>query len=448
MFGKQTRIDLLMTLCCRFNVVMRTQHKPNSQTAARIHNFVGNEPRRPGSHYKLASSGTSLAIEIPGEPYIDRAAMSARAVISTATVDRVGDSLVPRGCRLDNYVKNPVVMWAHGLAGISQPIGTSRDARGNVAVTISDRDVHATSWFSQKSLEAAQIFELIDEGIIRATSVRERPIKSRVVRDPEAGDVLVVEEWELEEWSWCAIGVNPDAVAKALHRNKLAGRPMTPSILKSLIAVAPTAKRFGLGLPMEKTVTDPDLPHDDDLVSMAGDTAVESNSDDWDAEAPPYGSTVVSAVHASLATACHNIADAMGPLENPMVKEGLQAILSALQGQMIAIEGLHTSCYPDQTSLKASDDDSEQAGEAMKAFLASGRLAPLQVLGLGARLQGLVAARNLTPDQRRTLGGVSQQLARLVAQSKAHHADGDADKIAALQQSISDLTGLVGAMKK
>ena len=69
---------------------------------------------------------------------------------------------------MENYSKNPVVMWAHGMEGICQPIGTSRDANGNVAVIVSQDDVQATSWFSQKSLEAAQIFELIDEGIVKA----------------------------------------------------------------------------------------------------------------------------------------------------------------------------------------------------------------------------------------------------------------------------------------
>ena len=50
-------------------------------------------PRRaaPGCHYKLAPSGRSLAMETTVAPEIDRQAMSARAVISTATIDRVQD---------------------------------------------------------------------------------------------------------------------------------------------------------------------------------------------------------------------------------------------------------------------------------------------------------------------------------------------------------------------
>ena len=84
----------------------------------------------------------------------------------------------------------------------------------------------------------------------------------------------------------------------------------------------------------------------------------------------------------------------------------------------------------------------------MKAFLASGRVASLQVLGLGARLKGLIGARNLTTDQRRTLNGVSRQLGRLVSQSKSYQCDNDEAKIAALEKSIHELTGLVGHLRK
>ena len=84
----------------------------------------------------------------------------------------------------------------------------------------------------------------------------------------------------------------------------------------------------------------------------------------------------------------------------------------------------------------------------MKAFLASGRIASLQVLGLGSRLKGMIGARNLTADQRRTLNGIARQMARLVSQSKSHQADIDRTKLAMLEKSIHELAGLVGSIKK
>ena len=397
-------------------------------------------------HYRIDATNGSLAIDHISPPYVDRAAMSAQAVISTATIDRVGDLLIPRGCRLENYAKNPIVLWAHGLEGITQPIGTSLSPDGELAVSVSETEVKATSWFSQKSLESAQIFELIDEGIIRATSVRETPLQSCIHHDPNGGDVLIVEEWELEEWSWCAIGINPDAVAKTLHRNKLGGQPITPSVLKSLIAVAPVNRKFGIGLSTEKDMTVPLESEEAVEEEILDDTLSDLDELENSAEMQPYGASVVSAAYAALAAASQNIEDAMAPLENPAVKEGLSAILVSLQGQSAALEGLHASSYPDQPPLKG-DDQQQHDVDALKAFLAAGRVPSLQVIGLGSRLKGLIAAKNLTSHQRQTLNGVAKQLNRLVSQAKSYHSEVDDLKLQALHQSITELTRLCGGIK-
>ena len=429
-----------------------TTNITDAATESLITNVLGNRVRRPGRHYLLSDGGTSLAIDITGQPYVDRKAMSARAVISTATIDRVGDVLIPQGCQLSNFAKNPVVLWAHGLEGIGCPIATSRDPNGDLSVTISDTDVQATAWFSQSSLEAAQIFELIDEGIVRATSVRETPIKSHIRRDLEHGDVVVVEEWDLEEWSWCAVGVNPDAVAKALDRNRLGGHPISPSILKSLSAVAPAIQRYGRGLPMEKILKDTSQPVDDDDANVStDDSANESDDEGFHPTTRPYGSTVVSAAHASLDEACRNIAEAIGPLENPVVKESLQGILTLLEEQVLVLEGLHSSNYPNQPQLKddSADGDDSGDGDQMKAFLASGQVATLPLFGVGNRLKGLIVARNLTRNQRRTLTNLSQQWNRLISQAKSHTQVSDSNlKNAALQRSIEDLEAMIGKLRQ
>lgn len=372
--------------------------------------------------------------------------MSARAVISTSTVDRVGDVLIPTGCRLENYAKNPVVLWAHGLEGIGHPIATSSDPNGQLSVAISRDDVQATAWFSQSSLEAAQVFELIDEGIVRATSVRETPIRTRHHIDSEAGDILIVDEWDLEEWSWCAVGVNPDAVAKTLHRNRLGGKPISPSILKSLMAVSPPTRRYGVGLSREDSVTEPTIVADTANATPRSIASDDLSDRDCQQFPQPYGSTVVSAVHSSLSIACQNIESAMSTLENPPVKEGLNGILDALRDQIASLEGLHAANYPHQPDLQ-SDESPDAAEDELKSFLASGQLVPLQVLGLGARLKGLISDRNLTPFQRKTLTSVSQRLEKLVDQPKPEAVNQDVAKLALLQKSITELTDLVSRFR-
>lgn len=419
-------------------------------------------------------------MDVLSEPRVDRGRMAATAIISTPVVDRVGDVLNPLGCKLDNYRNNPAVLWAHGFDDITLPVGKSEDPDGNLSVSISEEGVAATCFFSQRSLEAAQIFELVDEGVVRGTSVRETPIVSSFQRDQQYGDLLIVDEWDLEEWSWCCVGVNPEAVAKALGRNRLAGKPIVPSILKSLSAVAPSLKHYGKGfdpaetVPVKKRYTPAQLKamSDEDLTKAKADaenpeaitdeekrrkaeepaetdveTETETETESTDGTEPgntPYGAQVVSAVHSAIAGAVANIEQAMGPLENPEVKAALSDIMAALGDQCTALEGVYTAQYPDQPALKADTGKDAEGVESMKAFLASGRLPQLQMAGIGARLKSLTAAKNLNAEQRGVIGGIVGHLARLGQQAKSYKPaaksaqtdDADEEKRKALQAQI------------
>lgn len=137
--------------------------------------------------------------------------MSARAVINTPREDREGDVIVPRGVHLDNYRNNPVVLWEHGLGELTRPIAKCQQPDGKLALDVSDHEITATSFFTDKCLESLQIFHLIAEGLVRATSVRALPIKSAIRKTSNAGSGIILKEWELIEWSWGALGVNPDS---------------------------------------------------------------------------------------------------------------------------------------------------------------------------------------------------------------------------------------------
>jgi hypothetical protein len=425
-----------------------------------VDSIVLGRGRRTGSHYKLAANSPSLAIDIESTPRFDTSKVMATCVISTPTVDRVGDLLIPIGCRLDNYRRNPAVLWNHGF-GFDLPVGKSEDGEGNLAVRVAEEAVDADCYFAQSVPESMQIFALIEEGIVRAASVRETPLKSSYQRDKDLGDVLVVEEWDLEEWSWVPVGMNPDAVAKVLHRNRLADRPIAQPILKSLIAIAPELKRFGKGIdlaPEATTVTkksytkailakltaaqlkaakadadDESMPAVEDEEKRLKDAGSDGEPvpDDEPAEDDsansPYGSQVLSALHSSLASAVTGLKQAMAPLENPDVKGPLTEMLSALEGQVAAVEGLHTKCYQDRPGLKMDAPGDEEAEEAMKSFLASGQLPQLQLAGWGSRLKGVVSAANLSAEQRATLKGLLGHLSHLQTQAKSHKPQPKAD---------------------
>jgi len=471
-----------------------------------IESVIGSQigrPRSPGAFYKLAPAAPSLAMDVnDGAPYVDRAAMSARAVISTPALDRMGDVLVPEGIRLDNYRRNPVVLWAHGFEGITIPLGRSEDPDGNLTVRVNGGAVEATCFFSQSTLEAEQIFELIAEKIVRATSVRETPIKSSWTHDPVLGDFLYVEEWDLEEWSWCCVPVNQECVAKAteiFHRGRLAGRPIGPSIMKSLSVIAPELKALGVGLDFAKGDTvkvkytkaqlksmslaqlkaakadaeDPAAVEEEEKARKADDASDPANKPAEDVAEPedtttaaaestdgeeskdagtmPYGQQLLSAAFTSLSDCIKGLESSLGPLEQETVKGGLGDILSALKDQQTAIDGLHSSVYG--KALGGGEPDGDEGGdaEAMKSFLALGKGRDLQVFGLASRLKSLSTAKNLTADQRKMLNDVDGHLRRLVSQAKSAAAAKpaekpapaaaaeDPEKIAALQKMIDDL---------
>jgi hypothetical protein len=183
-----------------------------------------------GTLCKLAGGRSVRVASESSAPYVDESAMSATAVISTVDRDRVGDILLPYGCSLDNYRKNPIVLWEHGLTNVSMPIGTSESPDGELAIEINDDQIKATCYFSQTLKEAQQVFELVAEGIVKAASVRANPITTE-----RGGEIS---EWDLEEWSWVCVGCNPEAVAKTISRNRLAGSTIAPAIRRSLLRIS------------------------------------------------------------------------------------------------------------------------------------------------------------------------------------------------------------------
>ena len=396
------------------------------------------------SSFKFAN-GASVASVRNAQPYVDRGGVWARAIISTATEDRVGDILNPRGCQLKNYSLNPVVMWGHGLEGITTPIGTSIDPMGNLTVEVNDDYVLATSYFAQNSKEAMDIFGLICDGVVRATSVRETPIVFRKSWN-DGRQVTKVDKWDLEEWSWCAIGVNPDAVAKAMQ-TKYDGRQLSPSIMKSLNAVMP-AKRVqgrGMGTTMkkddEKEMSDDEMPAED--VQETGNDMGEEDSSQQ-----PYGAQMIAAYHAMMSAANRQAEKGMGAMEHPEATPAMRMALDSVKDAMTGLKGAYSSCYP-KSQLKMMDEDEvddmteDEAEAERKAWMAKG-CNSLTLRGAAQSLKSLVGARNLTPSQRAIVNELQSGFARWGAQAKSlrmpQQRNMTAEQQAALDAAFAKLT--------
>lgn len=141
-------------------------------------------------------------------------------MVSTGDVDRDYDTINPNGWRLDQYRKNPVVLWAHEAT--RPPIGKS------TAVWVEDNKLMATALFMPRELNAFaySIGQMYKEGYLSAVSVGFRPLKYNWVEDTDRPQGIDFVEQELLEFSAVPVPANPDALVAA----KSAGIDMTPII--------------------------------------------------------------------------------------------------------------------------------------------------------------------------------------------------------------------------
>lgn len=394
-----------------------------------------------------------------GKPYVNREEMSAWATISTATPDRVGDVLVPRGIVLDQFSKNPSCYWSHGLdTGMTLPIGIAKHPDGSIAIDVSDEKVVGKTYFAQRNPIAVQIFHLIDDGVIVATSVRETPISSH--KGFMNGErVEIVDKWRLEEFSWTGLGVNPDAVAKAVSRNRIDGRPLHASIMKSLTAALPEKPATSIGgfveKPMSTLKTDPnemssdgnpvnsniksDSPPDKDEEKKPADEVADDKKEPaaevepgGDAPGDPdedqkLGRQSIQYAHDSIKSLRGNLRSAMKCMEHPEVKDGLQGVHDELGKSKDALEGMREDHYPTSSQLK-SEDESDDGGDAggddsdsdMKSLLKSHSAKKYQIQAVKADLKSLSKSKSLTVKEKKLVDENIARIDRLIEESKVH----------------------------
>lgn len=144
-------------------------------------------------------------------------------VISTPTLDRHGDILYPMGCQFENYLNNPVVLFAHRSREL--PIGKGLNP------TKDETCVQLIKKFMTKEENplADNIYRLVKGGWMNACSVGFVPVEWEWadIRDETRGfwDIDYL-KWELTESSPCPVPANPDALAGA----KSAGEDLEPLV--------------------------------------------------------------------------------------------------------------------------------------------------------------------------------------------------------------------------
>lgn len=384
---------------------------------------------------------------------IDEQLMSARAIINTPREDREGDIIVPNGVHLENFRKNPVVLWEHGLGEITRPIAKCQHPDGNLALEVEQDQITATSYFTDKVLESLQIFHLISEGLVRATSVRAVPIKSSTRRTSNDGIGIVLEEWELIEWSWGALGVNPDAVARTIDRGTIEGRKITEPLLKSLKSIlTPTslsipgwnhpsnilAEEIGHTESFNTAYTDELVPGQskDKLRTKNGSQKKNNSNQDQITNSInekkriqteeisnqyfgstqkqngsiPLGAQILKSIHSTVLELNTNVSAACLPLENERVKSFLNSFLSFLDKERINLKKSYSENYSQLNASIESEEinlDLDLANQvsspSSKVWLQKGAKHQRQYSDYYRRLAKLAQAGNLTHHQHQFL---------------------------------------------
>lgn len=150
---------------------------------------------------------------------IDADERSVTAIITTDGVDRDREVLLPKGADVEQFSKNPVVLWAHDY--VSVPIGKAlwlKPGRKKITAKVQFADTE----------QGEEVFQLFKGGFLNAFSVGFRPTKSHqptpedIKKKPEWANVYrVFDEWELLEFSVVPVPANAEALAIAVKSHAL-----------------------------------------------------------------------------------------------------------------------------------------------------------------------------------------------------------------------------------
>jgi len=130
-------------------------------------------------------------------------------VISTDTVDRSGDSIAADGWELDNYRKNPVILWAHNYS--QAPVAKS------LSETISAGKLMSKAQFAPRDLSdfGYMVGQMYSKGFMNAVSVGFRGLEWSFSTDKSRPYGIDFTSQELMEYSTVPVPCNPDALMAA-----------------------------------------------------------------------------------------------------------------------------------------------------------------------------------------------------------------------------------------
>lgn len=210
-----------------------------------------------------AGGKVTLDAPEPKAPEFDGSRATARFLISSPSKDSYGDTVVPQGCmpHMARFNRNPVVLLSHNSRGF--PVGSaySENALPLVEV-IPDTAVYSTVKFHLKTRESEDCCALVEARELRGASIGFMPKKGLRNKPPKGSEdddsrpknevnfdpwmSFTFQEWELLEWTICAIPANPDCVAMRLAKG-VGGRALSSGVREMLLPYAPAVRAWAPG---------------------------------------------------------------------------------------------------------------------------------------------------------------------------------------------------------
>jgi HK97 family phage prohead protease len=147
---------------------------------------------------------------------VDSEERTVTAVISTSGVDRDSEVVLPKGGNFENYLKNPVVLWAHDYS--DTPVGKTLWLKA-----VRDK-ITAKVQFAETD-KAEEVYQLFKGGFLNAFSISFMPAEDgshpptpkEIEKHPEwASARRIYDKWELLEYSPVPVPANPEALATAI----------------------------------------------------------------------------------------------------------------------------------------------------------------------------------------------------------------------------------------
>lgn len=121
--------------------------------------------------------------------------------ITTSTLDRQLDEVVPEGADFTAYLRNPVVLFGHDHTAL--PVGTTTSLS-----VVAGQGVQARWSWLQGDAFADRVRNAFEQGALRAASIGFVPRESQNNR--RGGRCYT--KWELVEWSLCSVPANAEAI--------------------------------------------------------------------------------------------------------------------------------------------------------------------------------------------------------------------------------------------